>query len=370
MILSKGAMDKRGLSYATHFSEGADLIETKYTLKVDNPNPAPEEPVTPEFGSEPTPEMGDDKPFDDEPFEAGVEADETSEPKEYIQQLSGKLGQSLRKYEKDMGTPDLELEKFAVNSVLSATNTGEMDDEDQKDIIKKVKSSGLDNGIEPEAAPEGGKAPTPDPAMDEPMAEPEGEPEVPELGEGAEEGSEYDAMKVYHDKHPSVDEGLKMSIKNGTIAENLRSILTESFPKKKFVRTKNGRMGATIWEDEGKISLTLHDVSSNSHGFKNNREIFGSYGVAPEQFTKDFIIDELTSTDNGMGQAYITDIEPWLNSIDELLTKVQPMVQPQPEVQPEVQPKREVEQPKRIKERDLPFRKPVRETKTKPKAKL
>ena len=83
-----------------------------------------------------------DKPFDDEPFDAGVEADEEEDPKKFIEQLTGKLGQSLRKYTEDKGEPDFELEKFAVNSLLSATHTGEMDSEDQKDIIKKVKKSG------------------------------------------------------------------------------------------------------------------------------------------------------------------------------------------------------------------------------------
>lgn len=91
-----------------------------------------------------------DKPFDDEPFDAGVEADEEEDPKKFIEQLTGKLGQSLRKYTEDKGEPDFELEKFAVNSLLSATHTGEMDSEDQKDIIKKVKKSGKgDDNAEP-----------------------------------------------------------------------------------------------------------------------------------------------------------------------------------------------------------------------------
>ena len=89
-----------------------------------------------------------DKPFDDEPFDAGVEADEESDPKKFIQQLTGKIGQSLRKYNEDQGEPDFELEKFVVNSLLSATHTGEMDAEDQKDIIKKVKTSGKGDGDE------------------------------------------------------------------------------------------------------------------------------------------------------------------------------------------------------------------------------
>jgi len=86
----------------------------------------------------------DDKPFDDEPFDAGVAADEKTDPKKYIEQLTGKLGQSLRKYNEEQGQPDFELEKFAINSLLSATHTSEMDEEDKKDIIKKVNTAGND----------------------------------------------------------------------------------------------------------------------------------------------------------------------------------------------------------------------------------
>ena len=87
----------------------------------------------------------DDKPFDDEPFDAGVEADEDTEPEKYIEQLSGKLGQSLRQFTEDNGQPDFDLEKFAINSVISATHTSQMDEKDQKDIINKVKTSGNDD---------------------------------------------------------------------------------------------------------------------------------------------------------------------------------------------------------------------------------
>lgn len=97
-------------------------------------------------------DMGGDKPFDDEPFDAGVEVDEESDPKKFIEQLTGKLGQSLRKYNEQLGQPDFELEKFAINSLLSATHTSEMDAEDQKDIINKVKSSGQgDEDVAPES---------------------------------------------------------------------------------------------------------------------------------------------------------------------------------------------------------------------------
>ena len=126
-------------------------------MKLDAPaSPAPAAPTTEpaddagydglgdtEPAAEPAP--ADDKPFDDEPFDAGVEADEDADPKKYIEQLTGKLGQSLRKYTESQGQPDFELEKFAINSLLSATHTSEMDEEDKKDIIKKVNTAGNDD---------------------------------------------------------------------------------------------------------------------------------------------------------------------------------------------------------------------------------
>lgn len=118
----------------------------------EEPAPAPTEPAIDDAppadaGLEPEP-SSDDKPFDDEPFDAGVEADEQSDPKKFIEQLTGKLGQSLRKYNEERGQPDFELEKFAINSLLSATHTSEMDAKDQDDIIKKVKEAGENDDTE------------------------------------------------------------------------------------------------------------------------------------------------------------------------------------------------------------------------------
>ena len=122
------------------------------------PAPAPAEPITEpadnagfgDFGGEgvspeaPIDEPSDDMPFEKEPFDAGVDADEETDPKKFIEQLSGKLGQSIRQFTKDNGQPDLELEKFAINSVISATHTAEMDENDRNDIIKKINKSGDD----------------------------------------------------------------------------------------------------------------------------------------------------------------------------------------------------------------------------------
>lgn len=134
--------------------------ETKYKLKLDAPKSEPafggsdgEDESLDAFDDAEGDDLsfGDDKggdnekPFDDEPFDAGVEADEDEDPEKYIQQIAGKLGTSLRKYNDERGEPDFDLEKYAINSVISATHTSEMDEEDQKDIIRKVKTSGADD---------------------------------------------------------------------------------------------------------------------------------------------------------------------------------------------------------------------------------
>jgi len=83
-----------------------------------------------------------DKPFDDTPFDAGVETDEDEDPKKFLQQLAGKMQTSLRKYTSKEGQPDFELEKYIINSIISATHTSQMPDDDKKDIIKKIKDAG------------------------------------------------------------------------------------------------------------------------------------------------------------------------------------------------------------------------------------
>jgi hypothetical protein len=102
-------------------------------------------PAEEPMGDMPAEEPANDMSFEKEPFDAGVDADEETDPKKFIEQLSGKLGQSLRQYTKEQGQPDFELEKFAINSVISATNTADMDEEDKNDIIKKINKSGKDD---------------------------------------------------------------------------------------------------------------------------------------------------------------------------------------------------------------------------------
>jgi len=165
--------------------------DTKYKLKLDAPQSEPAfggsggdsldsfDDAGDDFGGEDLGgdfgEEGNDKPFDDEPFEAGVEADEDTDPEKYIQQLTGKLGTSLRKYNDERGEPDFDLEKYAINSVISASHTSEMDEEDQKDIIRKIKTSGAESDVDDSAEglgtePEGEEDPFADEELEESAA--------------------------------------------------------------------------------------------------------------------------------------------------------------------------------------------------------
>jgi len=88
----------------------------------------------------------DENPFGKEKFDAGVEADESTDPKHFIEQLTGKLAQSLRTYNET--AQDIDLNKFVVNSLIPAS-VPKMSSEDAQDVIKKVQDN-----IGQEQAPE------------------------------------------------------------------------------------------------------------------------------------------------------------------------------------------------------------------------
>lgn len=75
-------------------------------------------------------------PYDTD-FDAGIDTDEETDPKRYIQQLTGKLSQSLRKYQEDLPTPDADLDKYVAGMILKQATEG-LDDEDTKEILKKM----------------------------------------------------------------------------------------------------------------------------------------------------------------------------------------------------------------------------------------
>lgn len=86
-------------------------------------------------------EEGGSKPFEDEPFDPGVEADEEEEPRKFIQQLTGKLSQSMRNYAKEEDV-DTDLEQYVVNMLLDAVHFEEMSEEEKKEMINTIEREG------------------------------------------------------------------------------------------------------------------------------------------------------------------------------------------------------------------------------------
>jgi hypothetical protein len=199
-----------------------DLTEAKYKLKVDNPTPKSEpsfdskggDSFDEDFGDEDFGDFPDEEgfdapepkhtesesPFRDEPFDAGVEADEDQDPKKFLEQLSGKIGQSLRQYVDEHGI-DFELEKFILNSIISATHTAQMPEDDKDDIITKINTSG--DGGEDENDSE-------EPSVDQPPATGENPTNPAPAGDGGAPMGE--GIEILPKEHKQVFKNAKLGV--------------------------------------------------------------------------------------------------------------------------------------------------------------
>ena len=72
-------------------------------------------------------------------FDAGVEADENADPKKYIQQLTGKLSQSLRNYNDGQPQADADLNKYVAGMIIKQAIEG-LSPDDVQEVLSKVKS--------------------------------------------------------------------------------------------------------------------------------------------------------------------------------------------------------------------------------------
>jgi hypothetical protein len=121
------------------------------------------------FGEEETEEdMGDE----------GIEDEEGDDNTKKIQKYTGKIGQMLR----DMDVADSDLEKYVINSIISAMHLDEMDEGDKEDIIAKLEG-GEDEEVSDDFDMEGGDEEVDDFDMESTEKTPE---------EGGEELSEDD----------------------------------------------------------------------------------------------------------------------------------------------------------------------------------
>lgn len=137
-----------------------EMVDEKNFLRVPETNPQPEMPA-PQMdapmggemasGDPTTPgdvppgmapgESGDEQnPFGAD-FDAGIDADEDTDPEKYIQQLTGKLTQVLRDYDENaQGNTDLD--KYVLGMIIKQCVKG-LDEEGRRDMIKKIKETPL-----------------------------------------------------------------------------------------------------------------------------------------------------------------------------------------------------------------------------------
>jgi len=158
--------------------EEKEIEEQKSVLKVDAPapaEPAMEEPVEDEvddFGGE---ELDMEEPaMDMEEPAMDDEGDDEEDSTKKIQKLTGKIGQAIR----ELDEPDAELEKYVINSIISALHLDQFSDEDIEDIISKLEGEDEEDDAE---ASDAGELDMEEPSMDmEEPAEEEVEMEVTE----------------------------------------------------------------------------------------------------------------------------------------------------------------------------------------------
>jgi len=290
-----------------------------------------------DFGGQPA---ASDKPFDEEPFDAGVEADEENNPETYIQQLSGKLGQSLRKYTDSLGVPDYDLEKFAINSVLSATNSGEMDQQDQSDIIQKVKSSTTDGTGKKNDEPE-------EADMD--------------LGDGACEGAGEGANDGTMDlSNIDMEESVLEKKSNDDLLN--KTVYIANRKQRGIVKKIDGDdIVVQLPKNKEMINVTLADVKEitehNPNG--NGKTVFQNEFLDVED--EGMEENKYLNLENSKKSSKIVDKENIRKMVKETFGTVEPLVKPQvkPQVKPEKQPRRN--KPYRIIPEQLPDPKPKAE---------
>ena len=180
--------------------EEGEVEEQKKVIKVDAPAapaPAPveDEVSVDEFGDE---DFGGDELGGEEEIEVDIEGGDDDDPTKKIQKLTGKVTQQMRELEE----PDPELDKYVINSVISAIDWESMSEEDVEDIIAKIEGDeeegeGAEVDIEL-GAEEGGEEV--EVGIEDELAESEEKEGEEEEKEGDEKEDEGDENVDYEDK--------------------------------------------------------------------------------------------------------------------------------------------------------------------------
>jgi hypothetical protein len=270
--------------------ENAANEATKYILKFGETKeqaPAAAPAPSPAPAPAPSPEMAPEAPADDVPMDDEMEMDvdmetevapEDEEQVTYktIQKLTGKLAQKIRAFNDDedkeetMSSKDI---KYVINSVLSALNLNDLEEEDMESIVNKlegVEEDGLEGGGEEEM----------DTEMDVDMeTEVPADDEVPaEMAEGMEDGEEF-VDYLFSD----VEEGTEMEVEEGDymskVEEMIEGMFTESKVDsvlKKYFKTSNNEKMITESKKQ-KLSKKLESVCESKSQLMVSKKLVNKY---------------------------------------------------------------------------------------------
>lgn len=239
--------------------ESKELIsDDKSVLKVDVPkSDTPEAPVEDEVDDEgPEVDMGGDiasMDFNDDTSSEDEEGgdEEGDETTKKIQKLTGKITQMLR----DMDSPDPELEKYVINSFISAMHLDEMDENDKEDIISKIEGEEEDEELD------GSKEPSLEDS--ESIEEPK-EIDIPEEPSSELSETKEDIITLNGKKYKRVEESKTYTKKN--ILNSFRKSLKES----RYVCEEcMGKGCSTCAEQDANESYMYED---EYEGFKDGRK--------------------------------------------------------------------------------------------------
>jgi phage FluMu protein Com len=89
--------------------------------------------MEPPMGGEEIPPMGDEE-------DMGDTDEEGPSALKSIQRLTGKLGQKIRSYDKEKGLDSQDI-KYVINSIVSAIDLGNLDEDDKDDILSKFEET-------------------------------------------------------------------------------------------------------------------------------------------------------------------------------------------------------------------------------------
>ncbi len=132
-LILKPINEQYNNGFADPLFEQEETDDEKFVLKVDDAEGGDEEMdlgMDMDLGGDEEMDLGMDMDLGDE-----SDADEGRPTMRSIQKLTGKLGQRLRALEDDMKSEDI---KYVLNSIISAVNLDNLDEEDLDDVLSRL----------------------------------------------------------------------------------------------------------------------------------------------------------------------------------------------------------------------------------------